>query len=272
MLAKRAVTLLVLLSLASVGLVSGCGGSGEEQDPKALMANPWQVTKYVDVNGRLVPPLATEKPGAVGLTIEFTTPTKLAGNSGINKYGGSYAAKKDGSIEIGPLASTMMAGTPEMMGQEDAFLSALERAASYQLENGGLTLADDEGKTLVRARPAEVPELERTDWVCTGYNNGQEAFVSIVADTEITARFEEGVLSGSAGVNNYNGKYTVDGTKLSIDSAIASTMIAGEPEAMDQESAYLATLPDVVAYKIQDNILTLYGAGGLRLVTYVPAP
>jgi len=187
MLAKRSVTLLVLLSLASVVLVSGCGGAGEEQDPKALMANPWQVTKYVDVNGRLVPPLATEKPGAVGLTIEFTT-------------------------------------------------------------------------------------LERTDWVCTGYNNGQEAFVSIVADTEITARFEEGVLSGSAGVNNYNGKYTVDGAKLSIDSAIASTMIAGEPEAMDQESAYLATLPDVVSYKIQDNILTLYGAGGLRLVTYVPAP
>ncbi len=40
---------------------------------------------------------------------------------------------------------------------------------------------------------------------------------------------------------------------------------------MDQESAYLATLPDVVTYGIRDNILTLYGAGGLRLVTYVPA-
>ena len=49
----------------------------------------------------------------------------------------------------------------------------------------------------------------------TAYNNGKQAVVSGVADTEVTAVFgADGQLSGSAGCNRYNAPYTVDGDRL----------------------------------------------------------
>ena len=52
-------------------------------------------------------------------------------------------------------------------------------------------------------------------WLMTRYNNGKQAVVSGVADTEVTALFgEDGTLSGSAGCNRYNAPFEVDGAKL----------------------------------------------------------
>ena len=42
----------------------------------------------------------------------------------------------------------------------------------------------------------------------TAYNNGKQAVVSGLADTEVTALFgEDGTLSGSAGCNRYNAPF-----------------------------------------------------------------
>jgi len=270
---SRRLSLLMLLIAAvlPLGLVSGCSGA-QQQDPAGLSANPWTVIKYADASGRTVEPVEPASQRAMPPTMNFSASGKLSGFASVNTFGASYDADKDGSMDIGQIATTTMAGPIELMDQEDAFLGALEQTRSYRLESGGLTLLDDADNVLVRATPEKNVPLDGTSWSCTGYNNGNEAFVSVLDDAPIDAIFSSGGLSGSAGVNDYIGTYQLADAKMDINGASATTSKTGEPDAMDQESAYLEILGDVTQYRIERDVLTLYGAGRLRLVTYVAEP
>ncbi|HET6352591.1 MAG TPA: META domain-containing protein [Coriobacteriia bacterium] len=115
---------------------------------------------------------------------------------------------------------------------------------------------------------AAQPKLEATDWECTGYANADEALVEVISGTAVTTRFEDGVVHGSTGVNTYEGGYTIDGTRLEIDPAFQVTERGGSPEAMDQESAFLAVIGRTKGYSIEGGVLTLTDAAGLRLATF----
>lgn len=66
----------------------------------------------------------------------------------------------------------------------------------------------------------------------------------------------DGRFAGSGGVNRLMGGYTVDGTSV-VFSNSASTMMAGPPEAMQQEQAIIAALQRVRAFRITGDQLTL---------------
>ncbi len=88
-------------------------------------------------------------------------------------------------------------------------------------------------------------------------------------ETTITAEFGgDGRVSGSSGCNTYSGSYAVDGNKLSLGQAMASTMMACQPAVMDQEQAYMKALGAVTSYQVKDSILTLYGASKTPLAEY----
>ena len=56
------------------------------------------------------------------------------------------------------------------------------------------------------------------EWQALAINNGKEAVVSVQGGTTVTAIFgADGKLSGNAGCNTYNGTYTTDGDKITID-------------------------------------------------------
>lgn len=251
-------------ALLVVALVSGCGGETESQDPGGLLEHTWVVNKLIDGTGNLSVPLAE----GGSLSLKFTADESVGGSAGVNSYSAQYKASEDGSMEFGTIASTMMAGAPDMMAQEQAFFKALGDVAAFRLEAGGLSLVDADGTTVIRAKPQENAALEGTDWSCTGFNSGGDAFVSLYAGTQITALFKEDRLSGSGGVNNYNAKYEAADGEMTIDAAIAMTKMAGSPEAMKQEQEYLDTLADVTRYTIEADTLMLYGRGDLMLVTY----
>ena len=106
------------------------------------------------------------------------------------------------------------------------------------------------------------------------YNNGQEAVVSVILGTEITAYFgEDGQLTGSAGCNNYTATYEIDGDQIKIGPAATTRMACGEPEGvMEQEAAYLAALEMASSYQFEDQKrLILLDAEGRRVVDYNPA-
>jgi len=88
--------------------------------------------------------------------IRFEADDKVMGNGGCNRFFGAYEAQPDGTIGIGPLASTKMACPDEIMQKEAGFVRALEAAASYNRETGQLTLFDAEG--------AELVVLRHLDW------------------------------------------------------------------------------------------------------------
>lgn len=78
------------------------------------------------------------------LTANFSNDGNLTGSGGCNNYTGPY--KIDGNkITIGPLASTMKACEQAVMDQETQYLTALQSAATYQIEEKVLELRTADG-------------------------------------------------------------------------------------------------------------------------------
>lgn len=65
---------------------------------------------------------------------------------------------------------------------------------------------------------------------------------------------------GSSGVNRYSMGYILEGTSLRFEQG-ASTRMAGPPEAMDFEQAFLDSLQTVTSWSLQDGTLVLSSEG-----------
>jgi hypothetical protein len=79
----------------------------------------------------------------------------------------------------------------------------------------------------------------------------------------------DGSLTGTAGCNQYNSTYTLDGSSLAIQPAATTRMAcANPPGIMEQESAYLALLPTVTSYQLKDQALRLSDAGGHTVLVF----
>ena len=112
--------------------------------------------------------------------------------------------------------------------------------------------------------------LEGTAWQALAYNNGKGALQSLAADSSITAVFgEDGSLSGNASVNQYSTAYSTTDDAMTIEEQIRVTKMAGPPELMDQEAAYLAALPQTATYTIEGDELWLRDAEGAALAHYM---
>jgi heat shock protein HslJ len=252
----------VILTLFVV-VIAGCGSSGTSNDSNALEGKTWKATQISGVSSVLT------TPGSAA-TAKFAAGT-ITGSATINTYSGSYTTGPSNAIQISSVVSTQMAGAPDAMAQEQAYLAALQKAATYKISGDSLTLLDSTGATLVQYAVAAETPLTNTKWEATAYNNGAGGLQSLAAKTIITAVFAtNGDLTGNATVNEYTTKYTVssDG-KMTIDAQISSTKVAGPAESMAQEDAYLASLPKTASYVIDGSTLTLRDASGAALVTYV---
>ena len=202
------------------------------------------------------------------VTLNFAA-GKAAGSDGCNTYSGSYTA--DGTnIKFDQMASTMMACPDPIMKQATAYQQALGQAATYKTAAGKLGLYDASGKELATFT-AQSNSLAGTGWIVTGYNNGKQAVVSVMAGTELTANFGgDGRLTGSAGCNDYTASYQTDGSKISIGPA-ASTKKACEQPVMDQETQYLAALATAATYRVDGNKLELRTADDALAATFMKA-
>ncbi|MBL9149188.1 MAG: META domain-containing protein [Phycisphaerae bacterium] len=75
----------------------------------------------------------------------------LAGGGGVNRWGSKVAVKGLASnrFEMSMPFSTMMAGDPDAMKLESAFMRALSSVRTYAIDNGRLTLRNAEGKDVL---------------------------------------------------------------------------------------------------------------------------
>ena len=67
----------------------------------------------------------------------------VTGSTGCNRLAGSFALSADG-LRFGPLATTRTACAEHAMQLETAFLAALVRITSYELDGSSLTLLEGE--------------------------------------------------------------------------------------------------------------------------------
>jgi heat shock protein HslJ len=260
----------VLPLLAAVGLVlvvplvaAGCGSDTDgaaDQDAAALAGTVWQA---VEIAGVSAPPADGAEATA---TFEDGV---VSGSGGVNRFTAGYTTEPPDAITIEQPAATLMAGPEDAMAQEQAYFTALAAAASFAVDGETLALKDAEGATLVRYEAVLPTALEGTTWQALAYNNGRGALQSLAADTGITALFgADGSLSGNASVNQYTTTYSTSGETMSVAGAIATTKMAGPPEAMEQEAAYLAALPLTATYTIEGDELWLRDAEGAALAHY----
>ena len=95
-----------------------------------------------------------EAGGAPEQYIQFKE-SHVEGHGGCNRFRGPYTFD-GGAIKIGPLLSTKMACSPEVMDAEQAWFQMLEKASSAEPTIKTLTLKDDSG--------AVIAMLRRKDW------------------------------------------------------------------------------------------------------------
>ena len=263
--------LITVASCASL-LLTGCSlmptevpSGGEAGD---LEGTQWTLDSYLTSEREFVGVLPDTE-----ITLTFES-GEVKGSAGCNSYFGSYEVEADG-LSVAPLASTEMYCPPdELMDQEGAYLAALQSAASYQIADQQLRIANAEGETVLAFSVAVPTPFTGRIWLMTFYYDGKDAVVSALLGTEITAVFsEDGKISGSAGCNNYTASYEVDGERITVGPAATTRMMCAEPEGiMEQEAAYLAALESAASYTIEGNQLELMDAEGRRAVSYVVAP
>ena len=116
--------------------------------------------------------------------------------------------------------------------------------------------------------------LDGTKWVLSGsLSNGTLA--PPLAGTTITLEFTGETISGSAGCNHYFADYRLRGTAITVGPAGSTEMACMEPGVMEQESAYLTTLPRAATVAIAGDTLTFSDSAGTTILAFtrrVPPP
>ncbi len=236
-------------------------------EPLTLEGPLWVLTDLLGTPDAMTP-ASTE----TIVTAQFAE-GRVAGNAGCNSYNGP--ATIDGNnLTIGELASTLMMCSSEAVGaQETTYLSLLQSVATYAIEGDVLTLSLADGNPVLIYQAVEPTPLEGTLWIMTSYNNGQEAVVSALEGSQVTAQFANGEVNGSAGCNTYFGQYTLDGANLTIGPLASTRMFCETPEGtMDQEAAFMTAMQNAATYQIQMDALEIFDANGARQATFIAAP
>jgi heat shock protein HslJ len=104
-----------------------------------LPGSDWVVTGYNNGKEAVTGPAVDST-----LTVAFGTDGKISGAGGVNRFMGDFESGAT-SVKIGPLQSTKMAGSAELMTQEGAYLTALQNSTTWEISSGKLTMRDAGG-------------------------------------------------------------------------------------------------------------------------------
>jgi heat shock protein HslJ len=188
---------------------------------------------------------------------------RLTGFAGCNNFSGGYALDGD-QLKIGPVASTQMACPEPGSSIETAFHKALSGTLRFALDGDHLTATTASGDTL-RFQREPPPQLAGVTWKVTSFNNNRHAVVGVLGESSLTLSFKDGQVAGSAGCNQFHGKYSTEGNKLQLG-PLATTRRACEEPLMTQEREFLAALASAVTWSIEGNVLDMHRADGERAI------
>jgi heat shock protein HslJ len=151
----------------------------EESEPGQGLTRPdgWQVDSIDDV-------------GVSGVGVAGAAPTlvldpdgTVSGSTGVNRFRGTYELAES-LLEIGPLVTTRMAGSPEAMEVERHFLSVLGEPLAVRWDYSTLVLESDAGHLrLEQASDELIPEAAFDDEDAVADATGADGEASSDEDT-----------------------------------------------------------------------------------------
>jgi heat shock protein HslJ len=101
-------------------------------------------------------------------------------------------------------------------------------------------------------------DLDGTAWTLISFNGE-----SLIADTAMTAFFEDGEVVGSASCNHYFGSYKNKGTQIQIDGLGWTEMACLNPEGvMEQEQQLMSMFMKAETISLQGQILEISTTAG----------
>lgn len=206
-------------------------------------------------------------------TLRFEADGTLGGFDGCNSYQGTFSVEGSAIHMPGKLTETLMACAEPLASQASAFTGALTHAASFAIDGDRLRLQDAGGQELA-AFEAVSRMLAGTSWEVLGYNNGQQAVVSVLPGTRITLHFgEDGRVTGSAGCNTYFATWETAAGTISIGMPATTRMSCPEPDGiMAHELRYLEALPMAASFRREGDKLVLRSMDGAQTVTLARDP
>jgi heat shock protein HslJ len=84
-------------------------------------------------------------------TLVFTEENKLTGSASCNNISTSYSSQNN-TLKIAPIATTRKMCAPALMKQEAILLQSLSKVKRFQLQNGELSLFDQQGSLQLKAK------------------------------------------------------------------------------------------------------------------------
>ena len=135
-------TRILLIALATTGLVLGCRSTKPAEPAASLIGTSW-VAEEIDGRG------VVER---VESTVSFDTAERITGHTACNRYFGGLELD-DRTIRLKPTATTRMACESAVMEQESRFLAGLAATRAFRREEDKLLLLDDGGRVRVRLAP-----------------------------------------------------------------------------------------------------------------------
>ena len=232
--------------------------------PLKLGDNPWKVTAIADEGGELEPVIEGTAPD-----IHFDD-DQVSGDGSCNHYSGPYDTPGGDDLDFGELVTTMMACLDVVMDQEQLFLYALDSVDSYSI--AGTVLEMRSSGEVVALFEAIPTSLANTEWRLVGLNDGKQAVVSVLADSEISATStEDGTLAGSSGCNTYRATWEAEGESIHIGPAMGTKKMCAGEGVMDQEARYLEVLALVRSFRMDATSLEMLDDEGSRQLQFVRA-
>jgi heat shock protein HslJ len=143
---NRRHVLVLGLCLAGCAADSGGGAPARIRRPDAATNRVWEWERTVAPSGTL------ESPAPQRYTLELSPNGRLLVRADCNRGTGAYRIG-DGTIALGPIATTRMACPPGSLGEP--YLRDLQRAADFFVENAHLFLELPADAGTMRFRPAQ---------------------------------------------------------------------------------------------------------------------
>jgi heat shock protein HslJ len=250
------------------------GGADGAAEPAPFAGIAWSLAAYRSGDG-LVAVESTEGPSPASFRFEEG---RLGGSVGCNRLLADFTRDGDALTFEPNAVSTMMACPEPLAAQERALAAAFAAAASFRMDGKLLEILDGAGQPLLRFIALEPSPLTGQIWRLEGLNNGRDAVVSVLADTEITLELrDDGTLGGSDGCNRYMSGFTLEGETLSFGPLATTRMACRGPEgAAEQAGTFANALASVTGFRVEGGELTLLTAQGATAARFrvqePPAP
>jgi heat shock protein HslJ len=176
----------------------------------------------------------------------------IGARAGCNSMSGGYSIS-DGTLEVGAMASTMMACDDALTAQDQWLSEFLTSGPEISLDGETLTLTGSD--TTITLEGVQPTPLEGTTWVVSGTVANEGISVGAV-DSQASMTITDGQAQIETGCNTGNSSVEITDTTMTFG-PMALTRMACAPDLTELEASVVLVLDGEATYEINGNTLAL---------------